>query len=68
MSKLEYIEFTVGDNGEITTEAHGYTGKNCVKATAPIEARLGETTDREFKKEYRQSVTAQSRNVARNGD
>lgn len=36
----KYITVTVGDDGSQTLEAHGFSGGDCLKATADLEREL----------------------------
>jgi len=44
-----YIEVTVGLDGEVTIEPHGFTGPTCREATAELERRLGTVAHRDTK-------------------
>jgi hypothetical protein len=48
------IEAEIDENGEVTLEVHGASGAECTEMTADIEKALGKTTDRKFKREYRE--------------
>ena len=39
--KLEQIEITIGPDGKIQLETSGFSGEECLKATADLEALLG---------------------------
>lgn len=48
---MKYLEITIDEEGEISMEAHGFTGRTCRAATAAIEAALGGVKQRKFKRE-----------------
>jgi hypothetical protein len=62
------IHVRVSPSGEITVEAHGFTGRGCEAATAAIEAALGQATARSRKPEYwRQEQRGQNTQQLGNG-
>ena len=52
MKTRRSIQVRVSSAGEITVEAHGFTGRGCEAATAAIEAALGTATTKTRKPEY----------------
>lgn len=58
------IVVDIAPDGKVTIEGKGFTGTECTKVTADLEAALGEVEAREFKPEYRQAP-AKPRRVAR---
>jgi Protein of unknown function (DUF2997) len=53
------IEATIHENGEVTIEVHGATGAECEALTADLEKALGQTTNRQRKREYYQRAQTQ---------
>ena len=47
----KYLEFDVDPEGSVTTEAHGFEGKTCLKATDGYEKALGLVQQRTVKTE-----------------
>ena len=52
MKSRRSINVKVSPAGEITVEAHGFTGRGCEAATAAIEAALGTPTTHTRKPEF----------------
>lgn len=50
----KYLEFDVAPTGEVTTEAFGFEGKTCLKATEGYEKALGLVSQRTEKTEKAQ--------------
>jgi len=50
--KLKTIEILVRPSGELQVEAMNFTGMDCEKATAFLEAALGQVSERRRKPEY----------------
>ena len=59
MKTRRSIQVRVSSAGEITVEAHGFTGRGCEAATAAIEAALGTPSDRTRKPEFWQQERKQ---------
>ncbi len=55
------IEIIVGSDGTLSIDAVGFTGTDCVEATAFLEKALGEPVNTRKKPEYNQRRTARSR-------
>lgn len=53
------IEITVKPSGEIQIDAVGFKGADCERATAFLEAALGQVSGKERKPEYHQTSTNQ---------
>ena len=67
MKTRRSIHVRVSPSGEITVEAHGFTGRGCEAATAAIEAALGKPTARSRKPEFRQQEQ-RGQNIQRLGE
>ena len=52
MKARRSIQIRISSAGEITVEAHGFTGRGCEAATAAIEAALGTATTHTRKPEF----------------
>lgn len=51
------IKIMVAPDGEITVEANGFTGEDCVETTGPLEEALGmDPGSRELKPEYHEEA------------
>ena len=62
------IHVKISPAGEITVEAHGFTGRGCEAATAAIEAALGKTCAKTRKAEFwRQEQRGQNTQQLGNG-
>ena len=48
----EIIHIDIAPDGSLTMEAEGYTGKDCLQATATLEKALGSVSTREHKPVY----------------
>ncbi len=48
------IEAVIDENGEVTIEVKGASGKECEQMTEEMEKALGKTVDRKRKREYYQ--------------
>lgn len=57
------IVVDIAPDGKVTIEGKGFTGAECTKVTADLEAALGEVDTRELKPEYR-LAPAKPRKVA----
>jgi hypothetical protein len=55
------IYIDVFHDGTTKVEAVGFQGKDCLAATAAIEAALGKSTGRELKPEFHAQVTDKNR-------
>jgi len=45
----KFIEFTIGDGGQVAVEPQGFTDGTCHDATRPFEQVLGVVTSRKIK-------------------
>jgi hypothetical protein len=48
---MKEIHIDIDPDGNVTVEAHGYTGTSCRTATAALEKALGQVTGRNTKPE-----------------
>ena len=55
------ITVTVEPDGKTSIEAFGYTGHDCLAATAALERALGSTTGRKMKQQKRLTAVAVKR-------
>ena len=51
---MQTVNVDIGPDGSVQIDAVGFTGADCEKATAFLEAALGQVTARRKKPEYRQ--------------
>jgi len=58
--KTRSIEVLVHSNGELQIDAVGFSGPDCEKATAFLEAALGEGFNRRRKPEYYRKTRQQT--------
>lgn len=56
VKKQKVIEVDVDEKGNVKTEASGFSGKECLKATLDIEQALGVVSKRTTKAEMHQVV------------
>jgi hypothetical protein len=47
----KYLEFTIDEHGEVSVEAHGFTGRTCQIASQDYEKALGLVSNRKEKQE-----------------
>ena len=67
MKARRSIHVRVSHAGEITVEAHGFTGRGCEAATSAIEAALGQPVARSRKPEFWQQEQ-RGQNIQRLGE
>ena len=48
MSKQETVKYTIRQDGMVTEEVIGATGKECLKATEGVEEELGNVMNRDY--------------------
>jgi hypothetical protein len=58
---MKTIDILINKEGQLTINAVGFHGADCEKATAFLEAALGELQHRERKPEYRRQVRQQQK-------
>jgi hypothetical protein len=50
--KREEMEYLIKPDGKVLIKVKGIKGSDCLKASAPIEEKLGEVTEHEKTQEY----------------
>lgn len=57
----EKVIIKVDDSGRVEIEASGFSGDNCMKATAPMERALGKSASMKRKPEFFNQASEQSK-------
>lgn len=49
---MKYLDITIGEEGQVSVEAKGFSGNSCEKAVEELECELGLVKNKKKKSEY----------------